>query len=633
MQTHLQNAVIYLLTQQNADGSFGSGLRTYTTGLALDALSVSSGVDPGIPAAISGGRTWLIMNQNAPPAVTGNPLSPPCSSDDQPPAGSGSDTYCGGWNYEASFGRSDESNTGFALTGLFLTGPGCPSSCSPPAATASVNVGWQRHVQQLMATNYFATRNDGGGGYDPFGSFSSNANDTGSLLFGYGYDGVAGSDPKVQAALTFATDVLDEYELIKATVRSGIYHFGMNEDGTCDFTVDPSCDWAVQGDGGYHYSLWALTKGLGVYIPPDLSDPSNWYAKVVDLLLSQQNSDGSWPVDGRDDFTSIVATSFAVDALGLVGVPTHTLTVTKAGSGLGTVISSPAGVDCGATCSFSFPVGTMVTLTATPDAGSTFTGWGGDCTGTGPCVATMDQDRAVTATFDVGPPTLTVTKAGSGSGTVTSSPTGIDCGATCSASFPSGTAVTLTATPDAGSTFTGWGGDCTGTGPCVVTMDQDRAVTATFDIAPTSPRVLKQDAVASLQALLPTGDDQADRKIQRTIHEINETLEPQLWLDDSHLTDRGRRVFHEEKEAARALTRILNPPTVVASVLDSLAAADEALARTAIDEATAAGGDPGILAEAEKQMQKAAEELANGHLPEAIEHYGRAWKKAQQSLM
>jgi hypothetical protein len=67
----------------------------------------------------------------------------------------------------------------------------------------------------------------------------------------------------------------------------------------------------------------------------------------------------------------------------------------------------------------------------------------------------------------------------------------------------------------------------------------------------------------------------------------------------------------------------LNPPTIVASVLDSLVAADQALARTAIDEATAAGGNAGILAEAEKQMQKAAEELANGHLPEAIEHYGR----------
>src|SRR6266480_2885030 len=183
--------------------------------------------------------------------------------------------------------------------------------------------------------------------------------------------------------------------------------------------------------------------------------------------------------------------------------------------------------------------------------------------------------------------------------------------------------VTLTATADAGSTFTGRTGDCSGTGSCIVTMDQDRGVTATFDlVAQPGPRVLKQGAVASLEALLPKGDEQADTKIQRAIHEINETLDGRLWVDDSHLTYKGKKVFHEEKEAARALTRILNPPTVVASVLDSLVAADETLARTAIDEATAAGGDPGILAEAENQMQKAAEELANGHMPESIEHYG-----------
>jgi len=148
-----------------------------------------------------------------------------------------------------------------------------------------------------------------------------------------------------------------------------------------------------------------------------------------------------------------------------------------------------------------------------------------------------------------------------------------------------------------------------------------------------TPRMLKQDAVATLQALLPTGDADADRKINRAIHEISESLASQLWVDDSHLTDLGRRVFREEMEAARALTRIVNPPAGVAGVIDSLVAADRALARIAVDEATAAGGDPAILSEAEKQMQKGDEEAANGHMPEAINHYGRAWKKAQLSLI
>jgi uncharacterized repeat protein (TIGR01451 family) len=326
-QAHVKKAVAYLLGQQSADGSFGCGYCTYTTGLALDGLQANLGADPGIPGAVTNGRSWLIMHQNAPPGVTGNPASPDCTSADTPPAFTGSDYYCGGWNYDAGFGRSDESNTGFALTGLFLTPGGVP------AATASINIGWQRHIQELQATNYYATRNDGGGDYQPgegYPPFASNANNTGSLLFGMAYDGVLAADAKVQAALKLGNDVFDEYELMKATVRSGIYHFGMNEDGTC-VIGNAGCDWAVTGDGGYHYGLWALTKGFGLYGPPEnLSDSSNWYAKVVDLLLSQQNPDGSWPVDGRDDFTDIVATSFAVDALKLVGGVAEAITLTPA---------------------------------------------------------------------------------------------------------------------------------------------------------------------------------------------------------------------------------------------------------------------------------------------------------------
>ena len=71
-------------------------------------------------------------------------------------------------------------------------------------------------------------------------------------------------------------------------------------------------------------------------------------------------------------------------------------------------------------------------------------------------------------------------RAGAGSGTVTSSPSGITCGSTCSASFASGTSVSLTATPAAGSSFTGWSGACTGTGACTVAVTQASSVTATF---------------------------------------------------------------------------------------------------------------------------------------------------------
>ncbi len=165
------------------------------------------------------------------------------------------------------------------------------------------------------------------------------------------------------------------------------------------------------------------------------------------------------------------------------------LAVTRAGTGSGTVTSSPQGVDCGPTCSASFASGTVVTLTATAATGSTFAGWSGACSGTtATCTVTAYADEAVTATFHASPIlyALTVTRAGTGSGTVTSSPAGVSCGTTCSASFGSASAVTLTAAPASGSTFAGWGGACSGTAPtCTVTMTGAQGVTATFDAEPT----------------------------------------------------------------------------------------------------------------------------------------------------
>lgn len=76
---------------------------------------------------------------------------------------------------------------------------------------------------------------------------------------------------------------------------------------------------------------------------------------------------------------------------------------------------------------------------------------------------------------------LTVTKSGTGSGAVTSAPAGVDCGATCTANFTSGTSVTLTSAPAAGSTFAGWSGACTGaTKTCTVSVTAATAVTARF---------------------------------------------------------------------------------------------------------------------------------------------------------
>src|SRR5215831_18963219 len=80
--------------------------------------------------------------------------------------------------------------------------------------------------------------------------------------------------------------------------------------------------------------------------------------------------------------------------------------------------------------------------------------------------------------------TVSVALDGNGVGTVTSNPAGIDCGSSCSSTFVSGTTVTLAASPASGSTFSGWGGACSGTGACSVAMNAGQSVTATFNVAP-----------------------------------------------------------------------------------------------------------------------------------------------------
>jgi len=168
---------------------------------------------------------------------------------------------------------------------------------------------------------------------------------------------------------------------------------------------------------------------------------------------------------------------------------TNNLTILKDGTGSGTVTSNPTGISCGSDCSESYPANTLVTLTATPDQDSTFGGWGGDCSSCDTnytCQITMNTNKACVATFTKTTPTfysLNVTKSGTGSGTVTSNPTGISCGSDCSESYPANTLVTLTATPDQGSKFGGWAGDCSSCGSnytCQITMDTNKACVATF---------------------------------------------------------------------------------------------------------------------------------------------------------
>jgi hypothetical protein len=179
--------------------------------------------------------------------------------------------------------------------------------------------------------------------------------------------------------------------------------------------------------------------------------------------------------------------------------PRFTLTVTKetGGGPGGTVVSSPAGIECGGTCSAEYKEQTKVTLTASPAVNSTFLSWKG-CEKGGAightCTVTMDKAKGVVAKFAPTQP-LTVEKAGAGSGSVKSSPSGISCDLNCTqnvASFIEGASVTLTAVPTKSNEFTGWsGGGCSGTGTCTVAMSAAQTVTAEFGVTKYSLTITK----------------------------------------------------------------------------------------------------------------------------------------------
>lgn len=141
------------------------------------------------------------------------------------------------------------------------------------------------------------------------------------------------------------------------------------------------------------------------------------------------------------------------------------------------------------------------------------------CGGGGAPTAPPEAERAAPARLasgsgSGGSVTLQVTRNGTGSGTVTSHPSGINCGSSCSKSFSTGTTVTLTATPAAGSTFAGWsGGGCSGTGPCTTQLGSNTTVTATFNTSgspPPPPPPPPSGGPAFTSSTLPDGNVGAD---------------------------------------------------------------------------------------------------------------------------
>jgi len=194
----------------------------------------------------------------------------------------------------------------------------------------------------------------------------------------------------------------------------GIASLGHNldTDGTCQLAgpgdlsrVDPQLG-PLQDNGGF-----TPTMALGAGSPAvDAGGPTTPEPVLGFACLPADQRDFRRPAGAACD---IGAYEFQA------GLPTVTLTVAIAGTGTGSVTSSPIGLMCppipsatapravapatSTTCSAQFAAGTAVTLTATPTGASFFGGWSGGCGGSGACLLTISGDQTVTATFSVPP--------------------------------------------------------------------------------------------------------------------------------------------------------------------------------------------------------------------------------------
>jgi hypothetical protein len=261
----------------------------------------------------------------------------------------------------------------------------------------------------------------------------------------------------------------------KAVLGTGLFQ------GTVDITVD-SHDFGDFRLGAPVHAATLVVRNTGTMTvdAPSAStsggDPSFNVASTTCAGVLEPNATCTVVVQwqpttvGNKSGSLVVSSSMGgQDAATLSGHAIARVTVVRSGSGGGSVASAgQAGISCGTACEHDFDTSPIV-LTANPAAGSLFTGWGADCSGTQSCSLVLDRAKSVAATFEpqLFAITVAVQRFDQGNHRVVSSPAGIDCTAAtspCSAMFPSGAQITLTATPDGqASRFIGWSNvDCTG---------------------------------------------------------------------------------------------------------------------------------------------------------------------------
>jgi hypothetical protein len=294
------------------------------------------------------------------------------------------------------------------------------------------------------------------------------------------------------------------------------------------------------------------------------------FAVGTQVTLTASAAAGSafagWSGGGCSGTSTCTITPIASTTVTATFNPIATLTVVDAGTGAGQVTSSPAGIICSVSsnqCAAPFAIGTQVALTASASAGSSFTGWsGGGCSGTGTCQVTLSANTSVAASFTVIPSfMLSVATTGNGAGTVTSSPSGIACGSTCSASFQSGTQVSLSAVAASGSTFAGWsGGGCSGDQSCTVMLGVNTTVNASF-VANSAANLTLVAAVLPLSRSVQVGTTATAFATMIDAGPADAatcTIAPQTTIPASF-------VFQTTNPATNALTGTANTPANIAA--------------------------------------------------------------------
>ena len=367
---------------------------------------------------------------------------------------------------------------------------------------------WTSAILRLLTIIVVMAVSACGGGGETTSITASATPSSYALVVNVAGSGTVTSSP---GGISCGSDCSDTYAsgtsvTLTATAASGYVFSGWSASGvTCPTTA--ACTIPMTAARNVTATFTANTYALAVSVtgsgtvtssPSGIncgSDCSENYASGASVTLTAAPASGyafsGWSGSGiacsgtGSCTVSMTAARSVVATFSPVAASSYVLQVNLSGSG--SVTSSPAGISCGSDCSETYTSGTSVTLTATPASGYIFSSWsGGGCSGAGSCAVSMTATRTVNATFV--PSTYALTVNITGSGTVTSAPSGISCGSDCSENYTNGASVVLTAAAASGYSFSGWSGSgisCAGTGTCTVTMSAARSVTATFSALPT----------------------------------------------------------------------------------------------------------------------------------------------------